>query len=100
MRHALTVEHVSPGFRSFYLLGVPVLVVFWTRVMVLPSSLFSARHQFAQFLFVAVFRAPNDLKKISNLYMSWRRVRDISMSAENTSIGFKMREKPKLESNY
>jgi len=52
-----------------------------------------------QFLFVAVFRDSNDLKKISNPYMSWRRVRDVSMAAENTSIGFKMREKLRLESD-
>ena len=52
-----------------------------------------------QFLFVAVFRVLNDLKKISNLYMSWRRVRDLSMAIENTSIGFKMREKLRLESD-
>jgi len=31
--------------------------------------------------------------------MSWRRVRDISMTAENTSIGYKMREKLRLESD-
>jgi hypothetical protein len=41
----------------------------------------------------------NDLKKISNLYMSWRRVRDLSMAVENTYIGFKMREKLRLESD-
>ena len=52
-----------------------------------------------QFLFVAVFRDSNDLKKISNLYMSWRSIRDLSMAAENTSIGFKMREKLRLESD-
>ena len=69
----------------------------WTRFKVLSSSLFSARHQSVQFLFVAVFRALHDLKKISNLYMSWRRVRDLSMAVENTSIGFKMREKLRLE---
>ena len=38
-------------------------------------------------------------KKILNIYMSWRRVRDISVAAENTSIGFKMREKLRLESD-
>ena len=75
------------------------MVTFWTRVKVLVSSLFSAHHQSAQFLFVAVFHAPNDLKKITNLHMSWRRVRDISMTAENTSIGYKMREKLRLESD-
>ena len=69
----------------------------WTRIKVLSSSLFSARHQSVQFLFVVVFRALNDLKKISNLYMSCRRVRDLSMAIENTSIGFKMREKLRLE---
>ena len=52
-----------------------------------------------QFLFVAVFSALNDLKKISNLYMSGRRVRDLFTAAENTSIGFKMREKLRLESD-
>ena len=69
----------------------------WTRIKVLSSSLFSARHQSVQFLLVTVFRALNDLKKISNLYMSWIRVRDLSMAIENTSIGFKMREKLRLE---
>ena len=69
----------------------------WTRVKVLSSSLFSARHQSVQFSFLAVFHALNDLKKISNLYMSWIRVRDLSMAVENTSIGFKMREKLRLE---
>ena len=81
-------------------MGVAVLVAVWTRVKVLSSSLFSARHQSVQFLFVTVFRTLNDLKKISNLYMSWRRVRDLSMATENTSIGFKMREKLRLESDY
>ena len=64
------VELVSPGFRSFYLMGLAVIVAFWTRIKVLSSSFFSARHQSAQFLFVAVFRALNNLIKISNLYMS------------------------------
>jgi len=32
-------------------------------------------------------------------YISWRRVRDLSMAAENTSVGFKMREKLRLESD-
>jgi len=31
--------------------------------------------------------------------ISWRRVRDISVAVENTSIGFKMREKLRLESD-
>jgi len=78
-------------------MGVAVLVAVWTRVKVLSSSLFSARHQSVQFLFVTVFRTLNDLKKISNLYMSWRRVSGLSMAVENTSIGFKMREKLRLE---
>ena len=80
-------------------MGEAVVVSIWTRIKVLPSSLYSARHQSAQFLFMAVFRGLNDLKKISNLYMSWRRVRDLSMAAENTSIGFKMREKLRMESD-
>ena len=80
-------------------MGEAVLVAVWTRVKVLPSSLYSARHQSAQFLFVAVFRGLNDLKKISNLYVSWRRVRDLSMAAENTSIGFNMREKLRMKSD-
>jgi len=67
--------------------------------MVLSSLFFSARHQSVQFLFVAVFYALNDLKKISNLYMRCRRVRDLSMSVKNTSIGFKLREKLRLESD-
>ena len=71
----------------------------WSRIKVLSSSLFSARHQSVQFLFVAVFRTLNDLKKISNLYMGWRRVEDLSIAIENTSIGFKMREKLGLESD-
>ena len=42
-------------------MGVAVLIAVWTS--------FSARHQSAQFLFVAVFRALNDLKKnIKPLY--------------------------------
>ena len=80
-------------------MGEAVVVAVWTRIKVLPSSLYSARHQSVQFLFVVVFRAPNDLKKISNLYISWIKVRDLSMAAENTSIGFKMREKLRLESD-
>ena len=78
-------------------MGEAVLVTVWTGVKVLPSSLYSARHQSAQFLFMAVFRGLNDLKKISNLYMSWRRVRYLSV--ENTSIEFKMREKLRMESD-
>jgi len=81
-------------------MGEAVLVTVWTGVKVLPSSLYSARHQSAQFLFVTVFRGLNDLKKISNLYMSWRRVRDLFITAKNTLIGFKMREKIRLESDY
>ena len=80
-------------------MGEAVVVAVWNRIKVLPSSLYSARHQSAQFQFVAVFRGINDLKKISNLYVSWRRVRDLSMAAENTSIGFKMREKLRMESD-
>ena len=50
-------------------MGLVVLVVVWIRVKGLPSSLFSARCQSAQFLFVAVFRALIDLKKnIKPLY--------------------------------
>ena len=70
-------------------MGEAVVVAVWKRIKVLPSSLYSARHQSAQFLFVAVFLGLNDLKKISNLYMSWRRVGDLSVAANNTSIGFK-----------
>ena len=81
-------------------MGLVVLVVVWIRVKGLPSSLLSARCQSVQFLFVTVFCGLSDLKKISNLYMSWRRVRDLSMDAENTSIGFKMREKLRMESDY
>ena len=51
-------------------MGEAVLFAVWTRVKVLPSSLYSAHHQSSQFLFVAVFRGLNDLKKISNLYVS------------------------------
>ena len=80
-------------------MGVAVLVAVWTRVKVLSSSLFSARHQSVQFQFVAVFRGLNDLKKISNLYVRWRRVRDLSMAAENTSIEFNMREKLRMKSD-
>ena len=80
-------------------MGEAVVVAVWTRIKVLPSSLYSAHHQSAQFLFVAVFRGLNDLKKISNLYISWRRVRDLSMAAENTSVGFKMREKLRMQSD-
>ena len=80
-------------------MGEAVVLVVWTRIKVLPSSLYSARHQSAQFLFMAVFRGLNDLKKISNLYISWRRVRDLSMAVENTSIRFNMREKLRLESD-
>jgi len=52
-----------------------------------------------QFLFLAVFRDLIDVKKILNLYTSWRKVRGLSVAAENTSIGFKMREKLRLESD-
>ena len=76
-----------------------MLVAFWTRIKVLSSTLLSAHHQSVQFLFVEDVHVLNDLKKISNLYMSWRRVRDLSMAVENTSIGFKMREKLRLESD-
>ena len=78
---------------------VAVLVVIWTRVKVLPSLLFSACHQSAQFLLVAVFRALNDFKEMLKLYTGLRRNRDLSMAAENTSIRFKMREKQRLESD-
>ena len=80
-------------------MGEAVVVTVWTRIKVLSLSFFSARHQSVQFLFVAVFRALHDLKKISNLYLSWRRVQYLSMDIENTSIGFKMREKLRLESD-
>ena len=80
-------------------MGEAVLVSVWTRIKALPSSLYSARHQSAQFLFVSVFYAINDLKKLSNPYMSWRRIRDLSMAVENTAIGLKMREKLRLESD-
>jgi hypothetical protein len=80
-------------------MGEAVVVSIWTRIKVLPSSLYSAHHQSVQFLFVTVFCGLSDLKKKSNLYMSWRRVRDLSMDAENTSIGFKMREKLRMESD-
>jgi len=76
-----------------------VLVAFWTRIKVLSSTLLSAHHQSVQFLFVADVHVLSDHKKISNLYMSWIRVRDLSMAVENTSIGFKMREKLRLESD-
>ena len=81
-------------------MGEVAVVAVWTRIKVLPSSLYSARHQSVQFPFVAVFCCLNDLKKILKIYMSWRRVRYLSMAAENTSIGFKMREKLRLESDY
>ena len=80
-------------------MGEAVVVAVWTRIKVLPSSLYSARHQSAQFMFMAVFRGLNDLKKISNFYMSWRKVRDLSVASKNTLIGFKMREKIRLESD-
>ena len=81
-------------------MGVAVLVAVWTRIKVLSSTLLSAHHQSVQFLLVADVCVLNDLKKISNLYMSCRRVRDLSMAAKNTSIRFKMREKLRLESDY
>jgi len=80
-------------------MGLVVLVVVWIRVKGLPSSLLSARCQSAQFLFLAIFHDLNDLRKILNLYRSWRRLRDLSVAAKNTSIGFKMREKQKFESD-
>jgi hypothetical protein len=49
---------------------------------------------------MVVFRILNDLKKILNLYRSRGRIRDLSTVIKNTSIGFKMREKLKLESDY
>ena len=61
-------------------MGIVVLVAVRIRVKGLSSSLFSACCQSAQFMFLAVFCVFVDLKKISNLYMSWRRVRDLSMS--------------------
>jgi len=81
-------------------MGVGVFVAFWTRVKVLPSSLFLAHRQSAHFLFMAVFHALDDLKKVLKLYMSCIRIIDLSMAVKNTSIGFKMRQKLKLESNY
>ena len=36
-------------------MGEVVVVAVWKRIKVLPSSLYSARHQSAQFQFVAVF---------------------------------------------
>ena len=80
-------------------MGIVVLVAVRIRVKGLSSSLFSAYCQSAQFMFMAVFRGLNDLKKISNFYMSWRRVRDLSVAAKNTLIGFKMTEKLRLESD-
>jgi len=80
-------------------MGEAVVVAVWTRIKVLPSSLYSARHQSVQFPFVVVFCGLNDLKKISKLYMSWRRIRYISIDAKNSSIVFKMSEKLKLESD-
>ena len=44
-------------------MGEVVVVAVWKRIKVLPSSLYSARHQSAQFKFVAVFCGLNDLKK-------------------------------------
>ena len=76
-----------------------MLVVVWIRVKGLPSSLFSARCQFAQFLFLAVFCDLIDLRKILNLYMSWRKLRDLSVAIKNTLIGFKIREKLRVESD-
>ena len=76
-----------------------MLVVVWIRVKGLPSSLFSARCQSAQFLFLAVFCDLIDLRKILNLYMSWRKLRDLSVAIKNTLIGFKIREKLRLESD-
>ena len=77
-----------------------MLVVVWIRVKGLPSSLFSARCQSVQFLFLTVYCDLNDLRKILNLYMSWRRLRELSVAIKNTSIGFNMREKLRLESDY
>jgi len=74
-------------------MGIVVLVAVRIRVKVLPSSLFSAHYQSVQFMILAVFRALNDLRKILNLYRSWRRLRDLSVATKNTSIGFKMGEK-------
>jgi len=48
-------------------MGEAVLFAVWTRVKVLPSSLYSAHHQSAQFLFVAVFHGLNDLKKYQTI---------------------------------
>ena len=80
-------------------MGIVVLVAVRIRVKGLPSSLFSARYQSVQFMFLAVFVLLITSTKKLNLHMSWRRLRDLSVSAKNTSIGFKMGDKPKLESD-
>ena len=46
-----------------------------------------------------IFRDLIDLKKILNLYMSWRRLQDLSVAAKDTSIVFNMREIQKFESD-
>jgi len=51
-------------------MGVAVLVAVWTTVKVLHVLLFSACHQSAQFLLVAVFCALIDFKEMLKLYTS------------------------------
>ena len=80
-------------------MGEVVIVAAWNRIKVLPrhytQHVINLR-SFSSWQFFMVLRIS---KKISNLYVSWRRVRDLSMAAENTSIGFKMREKLRMESD-
>ena len=79
-------------------MGEAVVVAAWNRIKVLPRHYTQHVINLCSFSSWQFFVVLMISKKISNLYVSWRRVRDLSMAAKNTSIGFKMREKLKLES--
>jgi len=81
-------------------MGEVVVVAAWNRIKVLPRHYTQHVINLRSFSSWQFFMVLIISKKISNLYVSWRRVRDLSMAAENTSIGFKMREKLRIESDY
>jgi hypothetical protein len=65
---------------------------------VVPSSLFSALTQSAHFPVIAVLHPFNGLKKITNLYMSFRKFLGVSIAVKNTTIGFIIEEISKFHS--
>ena len=80
-------------------MGEAVVVAAWNRIKVLPRHYTQHVINLRSFSSWQFFMVLIISKKISNLYVSWRRVRDLSMGTENTSIGFKMREKLRMESD-